>query len=240
MWPFPTISNNVLAITCTPQELTCSLIRPTRIARRYELYAHYCYPLKHYELEQLILFNPTTLYTYVQEIITKHRLANSTCVVALQGPSITQRIITSNQSPPLYHQIADPRLKNMQWDYYYLYPEDDGQAAWYVAGIKHALIIQWKLLFSRLPVHLTGITTDSMALLYAYKHLYGSAFRSTQSAIDIKKLMGSSFHGLLSHELMRRALALNSSLANSMLHTSPAVTTALGLFLLGRTAYETN
>lgn len=236
MWPFPTLSHNILAITCTPQELTCSLIRPTRIARRYELYAHYCYPLIHHEFERSILFNPTTLYTYVQEVITAHHLEHSSCVVALQGPSITQRIITSTQSPPLYHQIADPRLKNMLWDYYYLYPEDDGLSAWYVAGIKQALIIQWKLLFSRLPVHLAGITTDSMALLHAYKHLYGAAFRSTRLAGDIKK-QASSFHGLLSHELMRRALAINSSCA---LHTSPTVATALGLFLLGRTVYETN
>lgn len=237
MWPLPRLSNTLLAITCTPQELTCSLIRPTRIARRYELYAHHCYPLTHGELEQLLVFNPTLLRTYIQNVITQHQLTNSACVLALTGPSITQRIVTINQSDPVYHQFVDPRLKGLLWDYCYLYAEDDGKFAWYVTGIKQSLVLQFTLLFSTLPLHLIGITTESMALLYAYKHLYGPAFRSTQLERDMKKLnTTTSLHGLLSNELMRRSLATTGS----DLHASPTLRTALGLFLLGRTAYETN
>jgi hypothetical protein len=238
MWPLPTITNKLLAITCTPQEICCSLIRPTRIARRYELYAHHCFPLIHHEFEQLILFNPTRIRTYIQKVISQHQLENSSCVIALTGPSITQRIITIHESTPAYHQIVDPRLKGLVWDYYYLYPEDDSRHALYVTGIKQALLLQCTLLFLQLPLHLIGITTESMALLYAYKQIYGSAFRSTQLACDMKKQV--SLHELISNELMRRTLAINPVVEAPSLHTSPAVRTALGLFLLGRNAYETN
>jgi hypothetical protein len=239
MWPLPPLPNKLLAITCTPQELTCSLIRPTRIANRYELYVHHCYSLKNHELEQLILCNPTLLRTYIQEVITRHRLEKSSCVIALTGPSIAQRIITIHDAHPNYHHLTDPRLKGLLWDFYYLYPEDDGRYAWYVAGIKQALLLQFKLLFSTLPLHLIGITTESMALLYTYKHLYGSAFRTTQLAHHMRHLTSAcSLHGLLSNELIRRSLAITTPLPT--LHTSNTARTALGLFLLGSNIYETH
>lgn len=235
MWPLQTISNKILAITCTPQELTCSFIRPTRIERRYELCAHQCFPLTHGQLERLILFNPTMLRTYIQEFITHHQLAYSSCVVSVTGPSVIQRITTTHESMPTYHRFIDPRVKEMLWDFYYLYCEDDGRYAWYVAGIKQSLVLQFKLLFSTLPIHFSALTTESMALLYAYKQLYGAAFRTTRLSIDMKKLQSNSLDELITHELMRRTLACEPHL-----HTSSAIRTVLGLFLLGHAGHETN
>lgn len=240
MWPFPPLSHNVLAITCTPQELTCSLIRKTKIPTRYELYAHYQYPISHHEYGQSGINNPTLLRRYIEQVIETHQLAGSSCVVSLVGPAITERITSFNQTDPPYHQIADPRLKGTLWDLYYLYPEDDGRFTFYVTGVKQTLIFQWKLLFSTLSVHLVGITTESMALLYAYKYVYGATFRPTQLARDLNKLHhASSLHGLLSHECIRRSLAIHTTLAPT-LYTCVSVHTALGLFLLGSTAYETD
>jgi hypothetical protein len=52
-----------------------------------------------------------------------------------------------------------------------------------------------------------------MALLYLYKQIYGPAFRPAQLAYDVKKVENSSLHGLISPELLRRTLAINSSCA---------------------------
>lgn len=239
MWPLPTITDHLLTISCTPHELVCSVIRPTRIAHRYELYAYHRYPFTRGECEQLLVCNATLLRSYIQEVVTLYQLENSMAVLVLNGPGVAERMVTLTSAHPTYQQIVDPRLKGFIWDSYYLYPEDSNQYAFYVAGIKQALLLQYKLLFCTLPLHLIGITTESMALLYLYKKLYGSTFRRSQLAHDIQKT-DQTLHPLISAELMRRSLAINPAVSAPSWYDSPTLRTALGLYLLGRTAYETN
>lgn len=239
MRPLPTIADHLLTISCTPHELVCSLIRPTRIAHRYELYAYHHYPFQS-ACEQLPISNPTLLRSYIQEVVTLHKLEHGMAALVLNGPGIAERIATLASAHPNYQQIVDPRLKGFIWDSYYLYPEENSsQYAFYVAGIKQALLLQYKLLFCTLPLHLIGITTESMALLYLYKTLYGSTFRRSQLAHDIQKT-NHTLHPLISAEALRRSLAINPTLSVPAWYDAPTLRTALGLYLLGRTAYETN
>ena len=239
MWPIPSINNNFLSIACSPQELTCSVIKPTSWHNCYELAAHRTYKLNNHELAHGTLFNPTIITKQIQAFIADNNLTNSFCVISLTEPTVTDNFITLPHASPTRRDFKNHQLKRLHWDFHYLYPQDDGLFAFYVTGIRQQVLFQFTLLTLQLPIHLLGITSESMALLYLYKQLYGTAFRPARLAQDMQQVKHS-LHELVSSELLRRSLFINRALNVPDNHNNAALRTALGLYLLGKNAYETN
>ena len=68
-----------------------------------------------------------------------------------------------------------------------MYPNDDGQFVFYVYSVPRSLVLQYQLLAIAAQCNLITMTTQTMALLSAYKNIFGTAFRRSQLAVDMMR-----------------------------------------------------
>jgi hypothetical protein len=80
-----------------------------------------------------------------------------------------------------------PKSAHMMWEYRYMYPTDNGQFVFYAYSVPRSVLLQYKLLAIAAECNLITVTTQTMALLLAYQHMFGSAFRQSQLAIDMMR-----------------------------------------------------
>lgn len=237
MWPLPKLRNDIVSLSFTPSHVTCSWIKPTRAAAApYELIAHERIPLNNLELNQLIVFNPTSLQKKISAFVDKHNLHNASAAIALTGPQLVESIVQLHTTTPTRSDFRAPKLKSMVWDFRYLHPHEDGTNAFYVCGIPQRLLFQYKLFAMQLPLHVLQITTQQMALLRLYRHVHGSAFRPAQLARDMART-NNQLHDCITQEIMRRVVYARTPSLNTQ-EELPSVATTVGLFLLGKDMYE--
>jgi hypothetical protein len=111
-----------------------------------------------------------------------------------------------------------------------MYPNDHGQFIFYLYSVPRALLLQYKLLAIAAHLNLITITTKRMALLNAYKHIFGAAFRRSQFGIDMIK-HHNKIEELISTPILQRIVTIPPTISatDECVHLA----TAYGLFTLG-------
>lgn len=189
MWPIPAFAHKFVSVSFTSDALVCCWIEKTKhgtaplIVRAYK-----SYPLHNLELEQLILFNPTTIKKHISSFLQTYDLSDAFVAFALHGPVVMEQFIAMPTSTPHRNDFNIPSTaRNVVWEYRYLYPNDDGQFVFYVYSVPRFVVLQYKLLAIAAQCNLITMTTQTMALLSAYQHFFGSAFRRSQLAVDMMR-----------------------------------------------------
>jgi hypothetical protein len=186
MWPIPSLSNELVSVSFSPIALTCSVItKDNALAAQPTLRAHKCYPFAHYESLHLIPFNPTYIKKCIRLFLSEHNLSNAFIVFCLDG--LAETIVALPTSTPHRTDFDMPNTPSIQWEYRYLYTDHEGNYLFYVYAIPRSLILQYELLAIALRCNLIGITTQTVALLDAYKNMFGVAFRKSQLAVDMMR-----------------------------------------------------
>jgi hypothetical protein len=233
MWSFPKYRNEFVAIIIQPTAITCSWITPSaRNNALYQLRAYQHTPLAHGTIINGILFNPTALQKTIRHFIHTHGLEHAFVACSSRGSAIPELCIDLPTASPKHIDFPLQRLNKLIWDYQYLYPKDNHHYTFYVCGISRHVLAHYQLLACAASLNLVLFTTEYMALLTVYKHMYGPAFRHTQLARDMEQ----NHHQLLNvltTDTLRRLLTIHPSLSLNLEAERPLLLTALGLFLAG-------
>ena len=238
MWPLPTINNELLSISLNDTALTCSWIQSTKNSTPTMLKAYASYPLNNLEYHNALVFNPTYLTHCIQNFIHQNHLEHAYCMLSISGKSIVEAITTLPIASPQPTDFSFTKLRNLLWDYRYLYPNNNDQFDFYVCGITQSLLVQYQLMAIALPVNLLVITTELMALLNLYKRQYGPTFRHSQLARDMMR-HNNDIHQLFTLDTIRRNLAIKPSLSIDIEQEKLGLLLALGLFYAGKDMHAT-
>lgn len=233
MWPLPNINNNVLSIALNDATLTCSWIQPAHRKAPNVLKAYASHSLPHFDYTHAIVFNPTYIKECIQQFILNNKLEDAYSIMSVSGKNIIEAVTTLPVASPQPQDFAFPKLRNLLWDYQYLYPTNNEQFAFYVCGITQPLLMQYQLMATVLPMNLIVITTERMALLTLYKHQWGAIFRHTQLARDMVQ-HNNDIHSLFTTETIRRNLSIKPSLCIDIEQEKRALLASLGLFFIGK------
>ena len=208
MWPIPTLDHRLVTIIFSLQDITCCWIEKTSgAAAPFLLRAYKKYSLFDYELEKLILFNPSRIKKYIQSFLDLYGLQNAFVAFCFDGPSIIDHYIPMTTSTPSRKDFSISQSHALLWQYSYLYQNDHGQYVFYVYAVPRLVVLQYQLLGIALRCNLLVMTSKKAALLEAYKHIFGTAFRKTQLALDMMRF-DNDLEGILSIDLIKRVVSV--------------------------------
>lgn len=231
----PSIKNEIVNVSFSPQTIVCSWIKYRSASQPYHINAYQRFQLKNLELEKQIIFNPTHITRLITSFLKKYHLHNAFALFSVTGTGIFEEIITCTEASPTQQHFNIPALKKMVWDYVYLYPLDQARYTFYICGIPQELLLQYLLLANALPVNILTVTTQHMALLNLYRKLHSSSFNHSQLGVDIAK-HHNNLHDYFTPKLIEPMFS--SDVAINLEQELLFLSTALGLFIMRDTRYE--
>jgi hypothetical protein len=223
MWPIPNLDHDLCTVSFSPDSVTCSWIQktsnglacPSKLEKRSRapltVRAYKRYQLDNLELQNLILFNPTTIKKYITSFLAEHNKTDAFIAFSLDGPAITEHYVALPTSTPHRADFGIVNSSSVLWDYRYLYPNDHGQFVFYVYTVPRSLILQYQLLAVAAQCNLIAMTTKSMALLTTYQHVFGSAFRRSQLAVDMMR-HNNNIDQLVSVDILKRMVQVPTTI----------------------------
>lgn len=219
-------NRNIFAYTFTPRTITgCWLSSPPNSTSIHVL-AYHRKTIDHLELEHAYIFNPTRIAALTA---SWYRATKQTMPIgyALVGPAIQEKITPLATAHPTFNQLPIAHSPHMQWEYTYLYSYDQAHY-FYLCGIQKTLLFQYQLLSINTQLPLQILTTQSMALLNAYRLLFGTAFRPSQLALALTKCK-QNIEQLFSRDDLARLLTFPSQ-AHPMPRDTIPLLVSCGLF----------
>ena len=212
MWPIPALDHDVVSVSFSSDSIACTWIQKIKNATApLIIRAYKRYPLHNLELVQLKIFNPNLVQQYISSFLHEHNKTNAFIVFSVDGPGIVEEFITMPTSTPHRIDFAMPQSSNLLWEYRYVYTNDHGQYIFYVYAVARSLVLQYELLAIALQCNLIGITTKNMALLCAYKNIFGVAFRRSQLAIDMMR-SNNIIETVITDDTLRRMMSIPSDI----------------------------
>ena len=227
MWPIFASANKFVCIIFSPNSLVCCWLEKVKngsaplIVRAYKQYS-----LDNLELANLVLFNPTIIKQYISSFLQEHNLENAFIAFIMQGPAVVEQFVAMPTSTPHYIDFGiTNNARSVLWEYRYVYPNHDGQFVFYVYTVPRSLILQYQLLAIALQCNLITITTQTMALLFAYQNIFGTAFRRSQLAVDMMR-HNDNIGDIITMDALRRMVNIGTLDPSNWLYCSAAA----GLF----------
>lgn len=175
MWPLPKIQYEQICISIDGTYATCAWISAAE-KNQPTLRAYKKIP---WEQSNRILLQELNAFVH------EHKLHHALLAIALSSPLIHEQLVRLSTASPTVQELAHPALQKMFWDYRYLHTLDDGQSLFYLCGISRPALFTHQLLAQKSQLHLVNITSGYMAIVQAYRMLFGTAFRRSQLAIDL-------------------------------------------------------
>lgn len=219
----------LVSIQITPSHISCALIEGTT-TQQLRVRAYETTPFTNLECEKLVIFNQPRLRAIIGNFIRTHNMQNAYATCALTGPNIFEGMISQPTPHPKPEDFSLARSKHHVWDYQFLYPHENGSSMFYVCGIPHTLLFQYRLLAQSLDLRIARITTRRMALLHAYEHVQGAAYRPAQLAVDMMQ-HNNMIEELFTRDLFHRLIYADPALASASPQAIPDMLTASGLYV---------
>lgn len=220
MWPLPPVRDEQIILSIEPTKITLGCLKKSKRA-----------PLMLYAYASIPIDSPTvtTLNHHLEAFISKYKLDHALISIALAAPLVHEQLVRLHKATPTHNDFITPELKKMIWDYRYLHALDDNQYLFYLSGITRPALFSYKLLAHASQLHLTSISSAYMALLHAYRALFGPAFRQSQLAIDMIRT-GYNIEKSLSADSIARLLHIPASLSLDVTVEKKALLTMIGLY----------
>lgn len=230
MWP--KINHEIVTISLTPKQLSCSWIVPGSSKKPFVLKAYKTTPFDHFEYEQAILFSPTRIGKQINSFLSHHNLKDAFMYACVSGPHIVESLVDVPLSSPKPSDFPFPKLQTLVWDYRYLYPKDNARSAFYLCGIPRHMLFQYNLLAQTHHLNIRALTTQRMALFHLYTHIKGSTFRATQLAQDMQA-HNNQLDTFFSVDMLRRILSISKGVSIDYGHETHELATMIGLSIMG-------
>ena len=227
MWNKPK-QHSTFVITITPRTITYSHLSRSTNEPIIQLQSHNTEIFDTLELEKLIVFNPTIITNQIQNQYRAVANQSIPVLIALNGPSLFAKIISSSKAHPSLDQLNLPHTPHMQWAHRYLYSHDH-RHYFYVCGLPQQILLQFQLVSITAQLPLRLISTEHMALLHLYRYLSGAAFRHSELGAALAK-RNNNIEQLFSPDDLTRVLSIPTSQAAANENPIPLLT-ARGLFI---------
>lgn len=201
-------------------------ISSSPLQTQFKIHTYHTKLFDHLELEHLYIFNPTKLTNLFASWY--HATKKSIPVAcALIGPSIDEQIIAVATAHPTPDQLPLQAAAHIEWQYTYLYSYDMAHY-FYLCSMTKPLLFQYQLMSIRAQIPLQTITTQTVALLNAYRAIFGAAFRPAQLAVALATC-DTTIEQLFSRDDLGRLCALDSSIPLTEADSIPLLASC-GLF----------
>lgn len=231
MWPFGRKKNELVTVSITPQNLSCSWIE--KLSNRqapYTLMAYTRTPLKQLEFSQAVVFNPTIIKKHITSFLKKHHLIGRPVVLSVSGPKVLEKIVLTKTASPAIDEYNIPKLCTLNWNSLYLCPSQKGGFDFFVCGMKPEHLFSYQLLAQSSGINIAAIVTGKLAQLHLYKHLQGSAFRQNKLSLDLLS-QKYELNSLFNSNTIEQSMSISKELGIDINKEYPFLTTNLGLFL---------
>lgn len=184
MWHRKSLDINTVSVIITPTTIVCVWIKKsTRQSRLLECKACTTESLSQYTWYNGLLYNPTEIQNILKKFIATHRIKNPFVAIALIDQSVSANCVTSSA-----HNFTHTVDRHLLLSYTeYLYPTDTDHFVFYVQTIARTTLLQYTLMALGAKLHITVITTSTIALIELYKLLHTDSFRQTQFARDMQE-----------------------------------------------------
>jgi hypothetical protein len=230
MWPLTKLSDEQVTFCIRPDKVVCCWVQRSGKRALLQVKAYKSFKIDAMAVTPYTIASPTALERCMKQFLIAHNLHDARINIVLDVPHVEQNIVTVPHATPSPATLRIPGKKQIVWDYYYMYPTESNKHAFYTCAIDQALLLQYKLMAVRMQAYVNIITTQYTALLAAYRHMYGAAFRASQLAVDMHK-HGNQVERLFTPEMARRIVTLP---AESDLQTDGIdILSACGLFVMG-------
>ena len=231
MWPFGQKKNELLTISLTPQNLTCSWITRSKGGKTTSrLKAYTRIAIKQFAFSQAVLFNPTIIKKHITTFIKEHNAAHIPVAFSVAGPKVFEKIVHLNTACPTTQEFGLPELKNLNWDAVYLCPSQRNGFDFFVCGIKPEHLFSYQLLALSSDINLVSITTEQLAHLQLYKYVHGDTFRQSTLSLDLFAQRYNP-HSLCNANTLESILSIDHHLAIDIHKEYSFLASCLGLFL---------
>jgi len=231
MWPFSRKKNDLVTVSLTPQNITCSCINTgeqTPVLKAYKRI-----PLKHLEFAQAIPFNQTKLSKEIALFLTEHQLHDVDLVLALSGPKIFETVITLQESSPERSDFDFPGMQEMNWNFAYLCPSGRNGFDFFVCGMRQEHLLSYQLLLHRCKASVATITAGKLAYLHLYKNIKGASFRQSELSLDLLHHRYD-LTSLVNAELLAKSIEIHPNLQLDLTTEHTFLSQSLGLFFSER------
>ena len=231
MWPFGQKRNELVTISLTPQNLTCSLIAQSKEKKTTSrLKAYTRIPIKQFAFSQAVLFNPTIIKNHIIKFIKEQNAAHIPAAFSVAGPKVFEKIVHLNTASPTTQEFGLSELKNLNWDAIYLCPSQRNGFDFFVCGIKPEHLFSYQLLALSADINLITLTTEQLAHLQLYKYVHGDTFRQSTLSMDLLAQRYNP-HSLCNANILEDVLTIDHHLTIDVNKEYPFLASCLGLFL---------
>lgn len=152
-----------VALAFKSQYLAYAHIKKTDSQAPYSMISYKQVPLRNFEVEKHIIFNPTRIGSHLHALLCEQCLCNTDIRISIEKPIIFETIIDSHNSS--IEELYGPQLKNMVWEDVPIFQNSQSKSMLYVCGISRELLFQYQLLAIKHKLNVTCITTSNLALL---------------------------------------------------------------------------
>ena len=162
---------------------------------------------KNLEMEKLIVFQSEKITSLIRTFVHSFMPNPDRISFILHGPIIKEKLVTTTNPAPTLGELVPRNDLGWQWEHSFLYPNEQGDYSFYLAGIKQPYLLQYKLLAINARITVAKITTQRIALLSLYRHLSGTAFRQARLAQHMAS-HNNMIEQVFSREILSRVLSI--------------------------------
>lgn len=225
--------DEIVSILFWQNHLTFCWIQQLERSSALYLKAYHHVPLNNFELEQLIIHNPTALDTHIKQFFSAHPIHKPYVLFGLHGPMCIEKLIPLHTSTPSPNQLLLASSIDWNWDYHYLYPTDQGQYMFYTTGIPKATLFGYQLLALRNKLNLLKISPRTISLYQLYKYIYGSGYRNSQLGVHMQR-HNNSLEQFFTPDIIARIVHIPAEHGITAKSALPVLAHACGLFVSER------
>ena len=220
MWPLPPIRDEYIAVSISPTYIACAWLKSSK---KHPLILN---AYSHFPIDTP---SSVSIEQTINQFVSHSNIQHSILGIAITAPYIHEQLVRLSHATPSVKDFACPTLSKMLWDYRYLHALDDNQHLFYVCGITRPTVFTYQLLSYKTKLNLTRLTSSYMALLYAYRTLFGPAFRQSQMALDMVRT-DYQIENALSLDSIARLLHIPAHVSIDLSHEKIPLLTIIGLY----------
>ncbi len=220
MWPLTKRNQEYITLSLSNHDLAIGCFSPE----------HSKTPkLKAFERHSLETYSFLNIAPFIKNFIKKNTAQNTPLIISLKSPLIYEQLQSFTTMSPRIADVASSNLKKLIWEYRYLLSMDNGQHLFYLAGITRHAIAHYYMIAQKVGAQLMGISSDYMALIQAYRQMYGAAFRQSQLGVDLTR---SEYHleTVISDQTIGRLMTIPQSISIDTIQEKKTLLTFAGLY----------
>lgn len=185
--------------------------------------------LNAYHTQEFQVLTHAHLCHALESFIAQYKLSGALLSISVSSPLIYEELVRLSHAHATIADFQNPTVTKLLWDFRYLHPLSDGNHLFYVCGIDRPSLFSYQLLATQNKLHMMSMSSWYNALMQAYKTIFGSAFRSSQLAIDMEQT-NYRLYDRLTIDSISRLLQFGSSINIDREKEKKALISMIGLY----------